>query len=82
MKYGNCWVYALPKWLRHPWTTYLVIRFVRKPNLPIPHVFFAKSIAGLEVEEFQPIERKPVWWKAIFHKLWYRGRIRKGWGEE
>jgi hypothetical protein len=79
LKYGNCWLFALPKWLKNPRKTYLVIRLSH--HIPVPHVFFAKSISELEVEEYQPLNPKEGW-RAIFHKFWYRGRIRKGKGEE
>jgi hypothetical protein len=46
-----------------------------------PHVFFCESIENTEVEEFKPVEPQEGFW-AAFAALVFRGRIRKGMGEE
>jgi hypothetical protein len=49
-----------------------------------PHVFFCESIENTEVEEFKPLKPlKPQagFW-ATFAALVFRGRIRRGRGEE
>ncbi len=79
MKYGNCWLYALPKWLKNPRKTYLIIRMSKYTFWP--HVFFAESIDDIEVEEFQPLKPQKSLW-GIFHALCFKGRVRKGKGEE
>lgn len=75
----NCWAFAFPKWLRNPKHSYLVVR-LSKYTL-IPHVFFAESIEDLEVEEYKPIRPK-LGMRAFVNKLWFKGKIRKGFGEE
>jgi len=78
MKRGNCWIYALARWVKNPRGTYIVIRLSRRSIWP--HLFFAESIDGLEVSEFVPDSpRRGV--LGFFHALWYRGRIRFGAGE-
>lgn len=79
MRYGNCWTYALPRWLRNPRGSYLVVRMSKHAFWP--HVFLAHSIDGLEVEEFKPVKPKEGV-RAWFHAIIYEGRVRKGKGEE
>ena len=79
MRYGNCWLYAVPRWLKNPRRTYLVVR-VSKHGF-WPHVFFAESIDGLEVEEFRPV--KPQQGIIGFlHAIFFKGWVRKGKGEQ
>ena len=75
---GNCWSYAIPIFLRHPTNTYLVIDLSN--YAPVPHVRFAKSIEGLEVQEFKPLHPKKGG-RGLFDSFWFRGRVRKGPGE-
>lgn len=76
---GNCWAFAYPKWVKNPRKTYLAIRL--NAFAIVPHVFFAESIKNLKVEEFKPIG--PIkGWKAIIDSFWFKGKIRKGLGEE
>ena len=92
MKWGNCWFYALPKWLKNPRKTYLIIRMTHKAWFPVLHVFFARSIKHTEVEEFKPSEwtekyfvRGPLGlaFKIIpIYGILFHGRIRRGLGEE
>lgn len=76
---GNCWSYAVPRWLKDPRGTYLVMRL--SLSNAWPHVFFVKNIQGLAVEEYHPVHRIPGW-KSWFAAVWYQGRVRKGQGEE
>jgi hypothetical protein len=86
---GNCWSHEIPKWLVNgPWLTYIVIRLSRgrtrggrETRILWPHVFFARSISDLSVEEFKPVRRLPGW-KGYFGAVWFRGRVRMGRGEE
>jgi hypothetical protein len=92
VKWGNCWFYALPRWLKNPSKTYLIIRLSHESWFPILHVFFARSIAHTEVEEFKPSH----WTKKHFirgplglafkivpiYAILFHGRIRHGLGEE
>lgn len=93
MRWGNCWFYVLPKWLKNPRNTYLIIRLTREPSvIPIPHVMFAESIKNTEVTEFKPsawtkknIIYGPlgmVFRKIPIYSLFFHGRIRTGLGEE
>jgi hypothetical protein len=75
---GNCWSYAIPVFLRNPTNTYLVIDLSN--YAPVPHVRFAKSIEGLEVQEFKPLHPKRGF-RGLFDSFWFRGHIRKGLGE-
>ncbi len=82
-RWGNCWTFAVPKWIKSPRNSYLVIRLTR--HTWVPHVFFAQSIDGLEVEEFKPLRPVRGGWflrKFPLHTLIFRGRVRKGKGEE
>jgi len=75
---GNCWTYALRRW-RYKEGQYLVIRKSR--FVFWPHCFLADNIVDLEVEEFKPIAPQHgrfAWIKAII----FKGRVRKGRGEE
>lgn len=77
---GNCWSFAFPRWLDDPSKSYLVVRTTHH-RAPIAHVQFAPSIEGLEVEEFVPLNPQRGW-KAIINSFWFKGKIRKGLGEE
>lgn len=76
---GNCWSFAIPKWLKQPKETYLVIDMSR--HAKVAHVRFAPSIEGLYVEELKPAKPQRGL-KGLADSLWFRGRIRKGQGEE
>lgn len=79
MPRGNCWLYALPRWLKNPSGSYLVVRKSRHSFWP--HVMLAQSIEDLEVEEFVPVKPKSGW-RATFHALIYEGKVRRGKGEK
>ena len=77
--YFNCWLFALVLWLKAPRTTYLVVRISR--HTIWPHVFFARSIDALEVEDYAPV--KPLkGWRGFIAAPLFRGRVRRGLGEE
>lgn len=93
MQWGNCWFYALPKWLKNPRQTYLIIRLTREPSwIPILHVMFAESIKNTEVSEFKPSQwtKKKVIYGPLgllfrripLYSLFFHGRTRTGLGEE
>lgn len=76
----NCVNFAIPKWLRiGPTKSYLVIRMVK--GLMVPRVYFTESIDGLEVEHFKPW-RPRRGWRGFLHSFKFKGRVRKGKGEE
>ena len=76
----NCWAFAFAKWLEQgPRETYLIVNL--SPHGPIPHVRFAKSINGLEVSELKPLKPRKGF-RAIIDSIKFKGRVRKGKGEE
>ena len=76
----NCFAYVIPKWLfAGTGKSYIIIRMSK--HTVVPHIFFAKSIRGVHMEEFRPLEPRPGW-RGFFHSFWHKGRIRKGEGEE
>jgi hypothetical protein len=75
---GNCWSFAIPKWLRQPRKTYLVIDMSR--HAKVAHVRFAPSIDGLYVEELKPAKPQRGF-KGLMDSLWFDGRIRKDVGD-
>jgi hypothetical protein len=75
---GNCWSFAIPKWLMNPSGTYLVVSLSR--HVPVPHVRFAPSIAGLYVEELQPAAPRKGF-RGILDSFWFRGKANKGQSE-
>lgn len=78
----NCWSFAMAKWLEHgPKKTYLIIKMSEHVKM-ITHVFFCKSIAGLQVEELKPLNKPKPGWRRFFHAFWHKSRVRKGIGEE
>ena len=76
---SNCWGFAVPRFLHSPADSYLVVSKSR--YTVVPHVSFAPSIEDFYVEEFKPLEPKRGW-SGILDALWFRGRVRKGKGEE
>ena len=79
MTRGNCLAYAVPKWLSNPRGSYLVARL--STHSLWPHVMFAESIDGLEVEEFVPVKpRRGL--LGFLSAIWFKGRVRKGTGEK
>ena len=74
MRFGNCWLYALPRWLLGK-QRYLI---VRKSNHAIwPHVMLTDDISSVEIEEFTA--DKPLkGWRGFFHAPFFRGHVRKG----
>lgn len=80
MRWGNCWLYALPKWFKNYFKGFwLSIR--KSKNSWVPHVVVSKNLNGVEVEEYVPCD--PVvptkWWHHLaLHTLIFKGRVRKG----
>lgn len=81
MKWGNCWTYAIKRWIEEgPASSYIIMRFSKRaPH--VLHAFFTKSIENTEVEEYYAKEPKQGW-RAWLHAPWFKGKIRKGIGEE
>jgi hypothetical protein len=76
----NCWSFAVARWLEAGTADhYLITR--RSRHAMVPHVFFADSIEGIEVEELKPLKPQRGW-KGFFNSFNFKGRIRKGKGEE
>lgn len=82
--WGNCWVLALSLWTRDPRWSYLIIRLTRQATFGVPHVMWAKCIAGVEVTETKPLQslRGWPWWKVILFSTLFLFRVRVGVGEE
>lgn len=83
MKFGNCWIYAVRRWLKEGTAdSYLIIR--RSRHSWVWHVMWSPSIEHNYIEEFKP--RKPkhglLWRLFPLYGICFRGRIRRGWGEE
>jgi len=80
MKYGNCLIFAIGKFIR--FGGYIIVRKSR--TTWIPHFMWTKSITNLEIEEYKPI--KPLNGKLFrwfpIHVMIFEGRVRKGTGEE
>jgi hypothetical protein len=76
----NCWSFAISKWLSAgPKIHYLVVRMSR--HTLVPHVFFAKYIDGLNVEELKPLKPQRGF-RGLVDSFYFKGRVRKGKGEE
>jgi hypothetical protein len=83
MTFGNCWIYAFRRWRQEGMSdTYITFRKSR--HSWIWHAFWVPSISETYVEEYKPID--PAQGKLFrcfpFPALMFRGRVRKGWGEE
>lgn len=78
MKRGNCWLWALPRWLKNPAGSYLI---VRKSRYSIwPHVMLTSSIEDVDVQEYVPLkpQRGVI---GFFRAIYFRGYVRKGKGD-
>ena len=80
---SNCLFWALRRWFGAGTAdSYLIIRKSRHTWLP--HIMWAPSIAEIYVEEFKPLDpRQGKLFRAFpFPAVMFRGRVRRGWGEE
>ena len=80
MRYSNCLIFALMLWRRQG--GYLIVRKSR--TTWAPHFMWAKSIEGLDIVEYKPVNPKTGRLFRLFplHVLLFRGRVRRGQGEE
>lgn len=80
MRYSNCLLVAISLWWRRG--GYLVIRKSR--STWVPHFMWARSIEGIEIVEFKPVKplRNRVARLLPLHVIVFRGRLRRGRGEE
>lgn len=77
---SNCLIVALVLWWRRG--GYVIVRKSR--TTWIPHFMWARSIDGVEIVEYKPVRpvQHPLLRLLPVHVLLFRGRIRKGKGEE
>jgi len=78
VRYGNCWLWALPRWLRGQ-KRYLIVR--KSLHTIWPHVMLTDDISQVDVEEFTA-EKPSKGLLGFLHAPFFKGRIRKGKGEE
>jgi hypothetical protein len=80
MRYSNCLIFALMLWRRQG--GYLIVRKSR--TTWVPHFMWAKSIEGLDIVEYKPVNPKRGRLFRLFplHVILFRGRVRQGQGEE
>jgi hypothetical protein len=80
MRYSNCLIFALMLWRRQG--GYLIVRKSR--TTWVPHFMRAKTIEGLDIVEYKPVNPKTGRLFRLFplHVLLFRGRVRRGAGEE
>lgn len=70
---GNCLFFALNRWFKNG--GYLVIRKSRHGFFP--HFIWCKDLKDAEIEHFVPTDPKNVVIKALVHKLFFKGYIKK-----
>jgi hypothetical protein len=83
MTLNNCLFWALRRWWQYGTAhSYLIIRKSRHTWLP--HVMWTKSIDDVYVEEYKPVDpaQGKLFRRFPFPALMFRGRVRRGWGEE
>jgi hypothetical protein len=80
MRYSNCLIFALMLWRRQG--GYLIVRKSRYTW--VPHFMWAKTIEGLDIVEYKPVNPKRGRLFRLFplHVILFRGRVRRGQGEE
>jgi hypothetical protein len=80
MRYSNCLIFALMLWRRQG--GYLIVRKSR--HTWVPHFMWARSIEGLDIVEYKPVNPKRGRLFRLFplHVILFRGRVRRGQGEE
>lgn len=72
MRFGNCWLYALPLFLSKG--GYLVVCWSPRNRL-IPHAMWTQDLQGVEVHEFIPDHPRTGLFGLLFAIL-FRGRVR------
>lgn len=78
---GNCWAFAIPKWLQAgTFENSLRIRSSEHVKW-IPHVQFMPGPLTQYIEESMPV-RPGRGWRGVLKSFWHKAKIRKGIGEE
>ena len=71
---SNCFVFALLFWIRRG--GYLAVRLSRPPlDLGLHWVWISED--RRRILHYAPADRAEHWYTAIFHKLWYTGKIKR-----
>ena len=74
--FGNCWSYAVPRWLRYG--GYLVVRIAPGIKIlgfiPVLHVIWCKDLKDASIEQFVPVNRKHAFWFP-WHTIWFKGKV-------
>ena len=78
MRYGNCWLWALPRFFSGK-KRYLIVRKSRYTFWP--HAMLTDDISECEVEEYKPDEPQMGFWSFLMAII-FKGHVRKGKGEE
>jgi hypothetical protein len=68
---GNCWSYAVPRFLADPIKNALVVRL--SPRAPVLH---AQLLQAGALSEFVPVKPK-AGIKAVLDSFWFNGQVRK-----
>jgi hypothetical protein len=71
---GNCWSFAVPKFLRSPRIAGLLVSL--SVHTAVPHVRYVRDVQQFEFEEFVPVQPLKGW-RAIRDSFWFRGISRK-----
>lgn len=72
MKYGNCWTYAIPRFVREG--GFIIVRWSPR-NKFIPHISYSRDLET--IEEFVP-DRPRTGLLGILSSFVFRGSIKKG----
>jgi hypothetical protein len=77
--WGNCWSYAVPRWLKHG--GYLSIRWSRSARLfgvPfIPHVIWVRELCEHSVvEQTVPDRTSKSWWREALLSFYFKFHVR------
>lgn len=72
--HGNCWSYAVPKFLLMPTISGLLVTL--SEHAPVPHVRYVPVARAVSFEEAVPVEPKKGL-QGVMDSFWYELRIRK-----
>lgn len=79
MRRSNCFFFAWWLWLK--WSRkrggYCAIRWTRPPIPYGWHWSYIPRGKRLRTIHFEPVRREKRLWRAMIHKLWFTGRIRR-----
>lgn len=79
MRWGNCWAWAIPKWLKDYFRGDALV--IRKSAITwVPHAMRARCIKGLQIEEFIPEHFPNTKIGRMFpvQSICFKGRVRNG----